>query len=91
MKTLVDYIAETIRRYGAVGSNNAVGYTRESEELDEDEEAAADAEDAPEQPEQDADRSDPILAKQVGLAAVGPMEESVDELALILQRAKLRD
>ena len=31
MKTLADYIAETIRRYGAAGSNRAVGYTLEED------------------------------------------------------------
>lgn len=77
MKTLKDYIEETIRRYGAVGSNRAVGYTLEEELEDELE-------------EEDANDNDPLLAKAVDDAAVGPMEESA-ELALILDRAKLRD
>ena len=35
MKTLKDYLEETIRRYGAVGSNRGMGYTLESDQLDE--------------------------------------------------------
>lgn len=78
MKTLKDYLEETIRRYGPVGSNRGVGFTvneESDEELDE-----------------DADENDPLLAKAIDDEAVGPMEESVDEeLALILSRAKLTD
>lgn len=86
MKTLKEYIDETIRRYGPVGNNRGVGFT-----VSEDEEAEADAEDAPEQPEQDADHNDPLLTKAIADAPVGAMEESIDELNLILDRAKLRD
>lgn len=78
MKTLSDYIAETIRRYGAVGSSRATGFTLE-EESDEELE------------EDDASSNDPLLAKTIDDAAVEPMEESVNELELILSRAKLRD
>jgi hypothetical protein len=35
MKTLKDYLEETIRRYGAVGSSRGMGYTLESDQLDE--------------------------------------------------------
>lgn len=143
MKTLKDYLEETIRRYGAVGTSPGMGYTLEDaavkygvystggsvgsqkfkddpvKTFDTKEEAIADArrrrsglskgergyyrmsyvvrpikgvaETAPEQPQQDADHNDPLLAKQAELAAVGPMEESIDELALILKRAKLTD
>ena len=35
MKTLKDYLEETIRRYGAVGSSPGMGYTLESDQLDE--------------------------------------------------------
>ena len=35
MKTLKDYLEETIRRYGATGSNSGMGYTLESDQLDE--------------------------------------------------------
>jgi len=31
MKTLKDYLEETIRRYGAVGSNRGMGYTLEQD------------------------------------------------------------
>ena len=152
MKTLNDYIAETIRRYGAVGSNRAVGYTLEedaeglsvgddvvvtgdvqfngatgvvdsfgkdnrfvvvnlynhgkhsfhSSDVSANEYADSDDEEArmydrgeftiDDELDEDADSNDPLLAKSVDDAAVGPMEESADEeLALILSRAKLRD
>jgi hypothetical protein len=35
MKTLKDYLEETIRRYGATGSNRGMGYTLENDQLDE--------------------------------------------------------
>jgi hypothetical protein len=35
MKTLKDYLEETIRRYGAVGSSRGMGYTLENDQLDE--------------------------------------------------------
>jgi len=35
MKTLKDYLEETIRRYGATGSNRGMGFTLESDQLDE--------------------------------------------------------
>jgi hypothetical protein len=76
---------ETIRRYGAVGSNRAMGYTLEegpNEEtgLSRIKKLAGVNETAPYEPEQNAAHNDPLAAKAADLAQVGALEEDeVDE------------
>jgi hypothetical protein len=76
---------ETIRRYGAVGSNRAMGYTLEEDPVEETglsrmKELAGVSETAPYEPEQNAAHTDPLAAKAADLAQVGALEEDeVDE------------
>ena len=76
------YEMETIRRYGAVGSNRAVGYTVAE---DEDNKICHDNSNQElrlirsraglEEATPDANQNDPLAAKAANDAAVGPMEE----------------